>query len=375
MNNIKLRRHLHQYPEISGEERETADFVISTLKKMGVSQIHQNFSGASLLAEINFQKPGKTVLFRCELDALPITEENPFDYQSRKQGVSHKCGHDGHMAILLAFAKQLQQKPLPSGKVLLLFQEAEETGKGAQAILKSKILNQFSIDRVIALHNVPGYELGQVVCKPKSFTPSVESLDIKLQGKTSHAGMPEKGVNPATTVAKIIQYCENIQVLDRQSATFFLATPIQVQLGQSAYGTSAGEALVSYTFRCWEHSNLVQQKEKLEKQIKKFTQETAGLSVSFHWKESFQANYNDPETYQLIKRVSESLEIPFSEKELPFTWGEDFGAFTQIYPGAMFGLGAGKDQPELHHPDYDFPDELIETGKDLFYSLSKKIMQ
>src|SRR5699024_9882230 len=204
MNPIETRHYLHQHPEVSVCEENTAAYIVETLQKIGLSSIHHDFFEAAILAEISADKPGNTVLIRCELDALPIQETNTnLSYKSNKAGVSHKCGHDGHMTILLGLAEKLKQTPPKTGKVLLLFQPSEENGRGAEGVLKSGILQNYAIDFMFALHNVPGFPLGSVVCRPGSFTPSVESLTVELIGKTSHAGMPEKGVNPALTIAKL----------------------------------------------------------------------------------------------------------------------------------------------------------------------------
>ncbi|MFD2434824.1 amidohydrolase [Mesonia maritima] len=318
-------------------------------------------------------KNRETILFRAELDSLPIAEKNEFSYASKAENISHKCGHDGHMTMLLFLAKKLEQEPISSGKVLLLFQSSEETGEGAQRILASKKLEEFSIDFAFSLHNVPGYKKSSIITKAGSFTPSVESVDIQLTGKTSHAGMPEKGINPALAVSEIIQYLNEIDCKKTTDKNYFLATPIQVKMGKPAYGTSAGEALISYTFRTWKHDNFITKKEALIGAINTISKKHE-LYIQWNWKESFQANYNAEEAFNMIKEAAKEIQLNFIEKEMPFSWGEDFGSFTQKYKGAMFGLGAGENCPELHNPDYDFPDEIAENGVNLFYSLAKKAL-
>lgn len=367
----ETRHHLHQNPEVSGDEKNTSQFVREKLEEIGVKKIHHGFSLNSILAEIDFEKPGKTILFRCELDALPIQETNDLNYKSKNEGVGHKCGHDGHMTMLLGLAEKMIQKKFSKGKVLFLFQSAEEDGRGAKGILDSKILEDFAIDFVFSLHNVPGFKMGNIVCKTGSFTPSVESLDVKLIGKTSHAGMPEKGVNPAMAISKLIQYYQNLHQPDKNNKGYFLATPIRLKMGKPAYGTSAGEAQVSYTFRSYDHNFFVQQKKDIENQTKKIVKETEGLNCKLMWKEGFEANQNNEKAYGFIKKAAAENDLKFIQKEYPFSWGEDFGAFTQHYRGAMFGLGSGENQPELHNPDYDFPDELLDKGILMFYSLAK----
>lgn len=374
MDLIKTRHYLHQNPELSDAEFKTAEFIALRLEQLGVPKIYRNFAGTAVLAEINFNQPGKTVLFRAELDALPIEERNQnLSYRSKNKGVAHKCGHDGHMTILLGFAERLLKKNDFSGKVLLLFQPSEENGKGAKAVLESKILKDFKIDFVFALHNVPGFPLGSVVCKSGNFTPSVESLEIRLTGKTSHAGMPEQGINPARSIAGIIEFFHSLNQIDQDRQDYFLATPIHVKMGEKSYGTSAGEANIGYTFRAGNHSFFTEQKAKLKKMAISIIQKTPGLKAEFIWKESFAANENDSDAVEFIRHAARENKLEYIAKNHPFNWGEDFGLFTQNYKGAMFGLGAGENHPELHHPDYDFPDELIETGIKMFYTIFKQI--
>src|SRR5699024_1152027 len=138
-----IRHYLHQHPEVSGKESRTAKFIIKKLKELGIRNVHTDFSKTAVLAEIDGKQPGKTVLFRCELDALPIQEVNDeLEYKSICDGVSHKCGHDGHMTIILGLAEALLKNTPDKGKVLLLFQPSEENGRGAKAILESGKLKE-----------------------------------------------------------------------------------------------------------------------------------------------------------------------------------------------------------------------------------------
>ena len=194
MNAIQIRHTLHAHPELSGQEAGTSAFIVEQLRSLGIQKIHTGFSPHAVVAEIEGQEVGKTLLFRSELDALPIQEINEFAHKSLIDNVSHKCGHDGHSATMLAFAQKLQQQKLKKGKVLLFFQSAEETADGAKAALDSGFFDQFSIDYAFAYHNIPGSPLGAVLCKSGTFTPCVESLLIDLMGKNCHASDPVRCV-------------------------------------------------------------------------------------------------------------------------------------------------------------------------------------
>jgi metal-dependent amidase/aminoacylase/carboxypeptidase family protein len=257
---------------------------------------------------------------------------------------------------------------------LLLFQSAEETGKGARGVLDSEILNQFNIEWAFALHNMPGYEPGSVICRSGNFTPAVESLCIELHGKTSHAGEPEKGINPAKVVSGIIDFFDQINEPDPASSAYFLATPIQIQMGGEAFGTSAGEAQIKYTFRAWENAFFISRKREIEQKIVEICHQESDLKWHFSWREPFTANRNHPESFEIIKQTAIENNFTFIEKKEPLTWGEDFGLFTEKYKGAMFGLGAGIDHPALHNPEYDFPDTLISPGIRMYIGIINTIL-
>ncbi len=368
-NPIHLRHHLHAHPELSGEEIETSKFVVEQLKKMGVSKIHTGFSQHSILAEINGKEVGKTLLFRCELDALPIQEANNFAHKSLHLGVSHKCGHDGHTATMLAFSQKLLEKPLKKGKILLFFQSAEETGVGAKAALESGFFDQFSIDYTFAYHNLPTFPLGEIVCKSGIFTPSVESFSVELIGKKCHASKPADGINPANAISKIIQFMAKFHQADKTRNDYFVVTPIYVNMGEKAYGISAGHAEIGYTIRTWDSRVLSKYKQKIAQKIEKIC-EKEGLECSISWFEAFSANNNDAAVFEQIKSAATYNRFAFNEIAAPLDFGEDFGLFTEGYRGAMFGIGSGENCPALHTVDYDFPDALIEIGSTMFYTLA-----
>jgi amidohydrolase len=367
-----LRHQLHAHPELSGQESWTAAFIVTQLQQMGITKIYTQFAQHSVLAEIEGQNKGKTILFRCELDALPIQEVNLFEYRSVKSGVSHKCGHDGHCATMLAFAQKLMDQPITQGKILLFFQSAEEIGAGARIAIESKIFDAFSIDFVFAYHNLPSFPLGSVICKKGVFTPSVESFSVKFMGKSCHASVPEYGVCPATAIAALIQNMNQWHQPDKTKPHYFVATPIHIQMGERAYGTMAGFGEVGYTIRTWESRILYLYKQQIIQTIHTICTKE-GLTFEISWFESFQSNTNDVAAFEQIKLASIHNQLSFIEIAQPLDFGEDFGLFTNIYKGAMFGLGSGENCPALHSSDYDFPDELIDIGGNLFYAICEHI--
>ncbi len=368
-NAINVRHQLHAQPELSGQEAGTAAFVVSQLKSIGVSKIHTGFAQHSVLAEIDCQQAGQTILFRCELDALPINEINDFAHRSTKQDISHKCGHDGHIATMLAFADKLIRSPAPTGKILLLFQSAEETAEGAKFIIESGFLAQFSIDFVFAYHNIPSLPLGTVSCKKGIFTPSVESFCIELTGKKCHASQPSNGICPANTIAELIIFMASLDQPNQVADDYFVATPIYINMGDKTYGIAAGHATIGYTIRTFDNLVLEQYKQKIIETIASICKKES-LHFDILWFEAFKANINDAEAFERIQSAATHSNLQFIEMEQPFDFGEDFGMFTNTYKGAMFGIGSGTNCPALHTNNYDFPDELIDIGSDVFYQLS-----
>lgn len=368
----EFRQYIHANPELSAVEKNTSNYVVTELKKLGINKIHQGFSMHSILAEVDGIESGPTLLFRCELDALPIQEDNDSAYRSTKEGISHKCGHDGHAATMFRFAQKLMEKPLKKGKILLFFQSAEEIGAGAKDAIESGIFKQFKIDYVFAYHNFAGFPLGEIIAKKGLFTPCVESGVFELIGKTSHAAEPSKGINPALAIAEIVQFFDSLNNPDKASTDFFVATPIHIEMGEKAYGTSAGKASIGYTFRSWENEKFDSMKAQISQKVEEVSKKYK-LEFSTNWLETFNANNNNATAYNEIKKAAKAQKLALLDLENPFEFGEDFGLFTKKYKGAMFGIGSGVNQPPLHSSKFDFPDELIEIGSAMFYQIAEQI--
>jgi len=369
---IRFRKELHKNPELSGKEIETAERIVSFLDQYPPDEMQTNVGGTGIIAIYKGTEEGKSILFRCELDALPIKETNSFEHKSVKNSISHKCGHNGHMSILCGLASELHHQRPEKGNVILLFQPAEENGSGAKKIANDGKFKVLQPDFVFALHNLPGFTKNQIVVKDGTFSCAVKSMIIRLKGKVAHASEPENGINPALAIASIIQQFEAKNQSDKTKDSFTIITPVYSSFGQKSYGVSAGKGEVHFTIRCQTNKEI----EKLSNKLQNLTEEVAKkhqLDLKIKWTESFQANENNADANNFIKNASKVLSLNVFEKDTPFSWGEDFGLFTQLYKGAMFGLGAGKEIPALHHSDYDFPDEIISTGVKLFHQISKEI--
>lgn len=371
---IELRKELHAQPEISGQESNTSRRIAEFLSTCHPDETISGLGGFGVLATWNSGADGPWILFRCELDALPIKETNDIPHASQREGWSHACGHDGHMAVLCGLALGLYEKGLNKGRVSLLFQPSEENGEGAKAVLQDPKFARVNPDYVFALHNIPGYPLHSVIVRENSFTAAVSSLMIHLKGKTSHAAEPEHGINPALAVSEILQECLALAVEEPSKKDMKIITPVYLLLGEKAYGTSAGEAEVHFTLRCWDNDHL----KLLEEEIEGLVSEVASrhrLEKRFGYTQRFFANENDELAVRLVRTVADRNGLELREREHPFKWGEDFGLFTSRFRGCLFGVGAGEASPAIHNPDYDFPDELIQSGVSIFSGIIDQIHQ
>ena len=369
-----LRKALHRFPNLSGQEEPTAERIQEFLQEFAPTQLRTGLGGAGLVAVYEFGPTGPGVLIRCELDALPIQEANDFSHRSQHPGVSHKCGHDGHMTMVAGLAAWLQKQQFSAGRVVLLFQPAEETGKGAAAVLESDGLQDIPIDYAFALHNIPGEPLHTVLLMEQGFSAEVQSFCIRFSGKTAHAAEPEEGINPTGAIAELIQTFAGYNQTTPTASDFAILTPIHIKVGEPSYGVAPGAGELHYTIRTWNSKAMQQLVAKIEQQTAK-TSELHDLAFQLNWFEHFPASTNDASCNTLIEQAAEHLHLLLREMPHPFRFGEDFGWFSQHYKTGMFGLGAGLDTPALHHADYDFPDELLETGVGLFQAIITQILE
>lgn len=370
---ITIRHHLHQHPEVSGNEHATQQYLLDLLGQLDTDKV-EKIAETGILVHFKGSSNGCNIMFRGDIDALPIEETNDFEYKSGYKGVSHKCGHDGHTTIVYGLCKHFSANRPESGDVYILFQPAEENGRGAAGVEKSSVLDSLSIDFVFALHNVPAYPLHTIVCREGSFTPSVTTLIAWFKGYTSHAAEPWHGRNPAIAMSKYVleALTQNMEQRDRHE--FVTVTPAHMELGDLSYGISAGEGSVHLTIRADSNERLQAALNEVKNVGEQLADEEE-LTVGFEEKETFESNQNAAEAVRIIQSAAEKLGLEYHDKDEPFRWGEDFGLFTNRIKGAMFGIGSGEDCKPLHHPAYDFPDEILENAINMFITIQQKAQE
>lgn len=371
----RLRHDLHQHPELSGQEHETAARIVAFLQPYKPDQIFTGLGGTGVAAVFNGDNPeGPVVLFRAELDALPIVENSNRPYKSKYAGLGHMCGHDGHMATLTALGSLLHQQKLRKGKVVLLYQPAEETGAGAWDVLQDERFGkQLKPDYVFALHNLPGRPMHEVVVRQEVFASASTGMIVELTGRSSHAAEPENGLNPGEAMAEIILAFNRIIKQKEQFEDLALLTVIHAQLGEVAFGTNPGFATVMATLRSYQPADLQRLKQHAQQAVAEVAAKHQ-LQQEVRFVEEFPATVNNSEAVATVRSAAARLKLQVQEAAQPFRWSEDFGHFTHRYQGALFGLGSGPAQPQLHHANYDYPDEIVPTGAALFYSIAAEIL-
>uniref|UniRef100_A0A2A4Z723 Peptidase M20 n=1 Tax=OCS116 cluster bacterium TaxID=2030921 RepID=A0A2A4Z723_9PROT len=370
----ELRRKLHQLPEISGNERQTAIMISEFLNEFAPDELYNALSGNALAAVYNGQDAnGPTVLFRCELDALPILETSSIAYKSQYDHVAHSCGHDGHMGIVASLAVALHKQRPATGRVILLFQPAEETGKGAKPLVEALKLHKLVPKYSFALHNMPKMKMHEVAIKDGFFNCASIGMKIELLGKTSHASHPENGLSPCEAMCEILAEVKNINQEYKAHDAFCLVSINHAGLGEEAFGITAGAAKIMLTLRSESDQLLT----KMQNQLDIFTQKTSrkyGLGYDYCLDEPFEASINNDQAADKIRQACADENVPVTELDAAWRASEDFGQFANISKSAMFMLGSGVDQPYLHNPDFNFPDEIIETGHNIFYRLIGNIL-
>lgn len=370
---VSLRRELHKFPDLSGNEQKTVSRLLDYIKKHNPDEIIENIGGNSFAIIYRGKNDGPNIMFRSDLDALPIEEINDLSYKSSVKNCAHLCGHDGHMTMLSGMAPILNLNRPKKGAVILLFQAEEETGQGAAKVVNDKKFKNLNIDYVFGMHNIPGYPEGSIIFREEIFSSASSGLILDLTGKSSHAGEPENGINPALAIGKLIEKFNLLYKDKRLFYNFVLITIIMINLGERAFGTNPGNAQFMATFRSYRNDDMeLLVREAL--QIIKDTCLAEKLKCNLKWVEEFPALKNHAPLAKKVKNISIELGLDLIEKKEPFKWSEDFAHFVMNYPGAFWGIGSGVNMPQLHNPNYDFPDAIIPSGIAMFEAIYKHFL-
>ena len=369
-----LRRWLHRHPELSGEEDGTAAAITAFLADTAPDDVMTGLGGHGAAVVYRGAEPGPTLLLRAELDALPITEVTEVPHRSVHEGVGHHCGHDGHMAILAGVGVLLGRHRPTRGRVVLLFQPAEENAVGAAAVLADPAFEQVRPDLALALHNLSSLPFGQVVLDEGVVNCASRGLRVILEGEPTHASAPEGGISPASALANLLTALPALARGDGIDADYRLVTVTHAVLGEQAFGVAPGHGEIWATLRTMTDAGMDTLRADVER-LAVGAADEHGLRVTFEESDVFHHCENHPEAVALLRGALDREGVSHTTGVLE-RGSEDFGLFRTVAPSAMFFIGSQRTpaSPALHHPDFDFPDELIGTGTRVFARVVRDLL-
>ncbi|MCD9149614.1 amidohydrolase [Pseudophaeobacter flagellatus] len=361
-----LRRQLHQQPELGFQEQRTKALVAQRLRDLNL-EVHE---GIGVIGLLRSGTGNRAIGLRADMDALPIQEISRHDYVSQCPGVMHACGHDGHMAMALGAAEKLAADPDFDGTVVFIFQPNEEHGLGARAMLDAGLLDQFPMQEVYAIHNLPGAPLGQVATRVGQICASESLFEITLHGQGGHASMPHVGIEVLSLGAELVMALQTIVSRKLHPAAGAVVSVTEF-ITDGQRNVLPGQVTLKGDVR----ARLPTDRQALEHFIRQISTGLAaahGAQVEISFDTEFIETLNAPEPVQALVRVAQAQGLETLADCPPMTFSEDFAHFTAAVPGCFFLLGNGTDGPHgqpLHAADYDFNDALLPLGAELWAAL------
>jgi len=364
------RRHLHQFPELSGEEFESASYIHDVLVKMGLAPtIH--LGGRGVVVDIQGVDPSRNVAFRADTDALPILERSEEKFSSKSEGVMHACGHDAHTATLLGLALKLSEKA-PAVNCRLIFQPAEETIEGANEVIEEGLLN--GIDSIFGLHYYPDYPVGEIIVKEGIIMASSDNFDIEVVGKASHAAKPEDGKDAILCAVRIIEGIQGIISREIAASDVGIVSIGMLQAGK-ARNVVAGSAALSGTIRA--HTSQIREKLKSRVQgIAKNVGDSMEMEVTINFVSSCPPLINSAEMVEFCTRLAARTEgvSKVSDTERASLGSEDFSCYLDHLPGCFVKIGSRvPDYPyyPLHSDRYRLNEKAMLIGVGYFEQIAR----
>ncbi len=358
-NLTQLRHDIHRNPELGFQEKRTKALVSAHLKELGI-EVHE---GAGVVGVLKAGSGNRAILLRADMDALPINETSIHDYSSKTPGVMHACGHDGHTTMLLGAAELLAKQPDFDGTVVFLFQPNEEHGLGAQAMINEGVLDDFPVQEVYAIHNLPGAPLGQLSTRPGQICASESLFEISIVGQGGHASMPHVGVDAITVGAELI--CSLQTIVSRKLAPGAGAVVSVTEFKTDGQrNVLPGCATLKGDVRARQPADRDAIR-RLMQQIVDGVAATHQVQIDMIFNTEFIETINAEAPTLAAVEVGQAIGMDTIANRPAMSFSEDFAHFCAAVPGCFLLLGNGESgshaQP-LHASDYDFNDELLSLG-------------
>jgi len=368
------RHHLHETPELLYEVHKTAAFVVDRLREFGITDITTGIGQTGVVAVIEGRTntSGRVIGLRADMDALPITEASGVDYASKVPGMMHACGHDGHTSILLGAAKYLSETRNFDGKVVVIFQPAEEGGAGGKAMCDDGLMDRWGIQEVYGLHNMPGLPVGSFAIRPGPLLASADEFEITVTGKGGHAAAPHDAVDTTLVASQIVVSLQSIVARNVNPVKRVVVTVGTFVTDSNASNVIAHQVRMKGTVRTLDPD----ERALAEERVRRVAENTAaafGAEAEVIWKEGYPVTVNTPEETQYAIEAARAVSDQVNDDTDPVMPAEDFSFMLEQRPGAYIFLGNG-DTPMCHHPAYRFDDEAIPLGTSWFAELVERRM-
>jgi amidohydrolase len=362
---VELRRKLHAMPELAFQETATAEIIANRMNALGLAT-QTGIGKTGLVAVLEGDQPGPTLMIRADIDGLPVVEQTGLDFASTN-GAMHACGHDGHVAMLITAAEILAgMKSQLKGKVAFLFQPAEETISGAQAMIDDGVLDQYKPDRTIGVHIINIYPAGHVITNHGPLMSGGIRFQISINGPGGHAGFPNLTVDPVVVGSQIVLALQT--VISREISPI---EPGVITIGRFATDSKAGniiskEVILEGSARAFD-TDVLEEIFDAVKRIAKGIGEAGRMEVEVTEQHRNRPTINNPEVAKWLHGIAETIVGDDAHEADPMTGGEDMSEFLHRVPGAYFFIGGEVEGAGIHHsPTFDFDEISLPIGAELF---------
>ena len=374
----RWRHDLHQIPEIGFAEHRTSDYLAAELSAMGLA-VTRGIGGTGLVATVpgssTSDSEGRAIGLRADIDGLPLPERNALPYRSRHDGTMHACGHDGHMAMVLGAGHVLASEGGFGGAVHLVFQPAEEHGLGAKAMIADGLFDRFPVEAMVGLHNMPGLAAGRISTRVGSLMSSEDNFEIRIAGRGGHASQPQMIVDPIVVAAQIVLGLQTIVARNVHPADTAVVSCTEI-VTDGARNAIPSEVAIRGDTRSFT-SDVQALLERRMRELCNGICAAHGATCTVSYTQEFEPTVNDAGATALALAAAR-LTVPDEHVDPdcpPFMASEDFGAFGRVVRSCFAMLGNGVDVgaggTPLHSHDYDFNDEILETGVAYYVNLAR----
>jgi hippurate hydrolase len=369
------RRDFHRQPELQYDVHKTAGTVAAKLREFGCDEVVEGIGRTGVVGVIKGRSDGsgKVVGMRADMDALPITEETGKPWASEVAGKMHACGHDGHTSMLLGAARYLAETRRFDGTVVVIFQPAEEGGAGGKAMVDDGMMDRFGVQEVYGMHNYPGLPAGRFAIRPGPIMAAADHFRISVEGRGGHAARPHATVDTLLVGTQIVQALQSIVSRNVDPLKNAVVSVTTFHTGD-AFNVIPQRAELSGTARSLEPEIRDLLEHRLVAMVPKIA-EAYGASAVCTYERNYPVTANHPEQTDKAIAVARDVagETGVDPDIAPLMGGEDFSFMLNARPGAFIFVGNG-DSAGLHHPEYDFNDDIIPAGASYWGRLAETLM-